>query len=271
MQRNLCIIFPFLIIPLILSAQIWPSNGSILNYRLIGFAFPANQLSGSCLLEVAKGSYNSDVEFNKNIIKKKSCKTNRLILEVPSFGAEYTWRTVCASGKAAAAKSELHHFSTGTIPELDSNTTRLRILKHASKSKKDAFVIIEASKVMYDMEGHPVWYLPDTVGNPRALNDLRVSPQGTLTYLEKGNACEINYNGNLLWQAPNTGEVSGDTLEHYHHEFTRLSNGHYMVLGNQFADCKIELATDGTSRISILSSRKHEINESVLERQPIND
>ncbi len=31
-----------------------------------------------------------------------------------------------------------------------------------------------------------------------------------------------------------SGAVSGDTEEHFHHEFTRLHNGHYMVLGNEY-------------------------------------
>jgi hypothetical protein len=41
----------------------------------------------------------------------------------------------------------------------------------------------------------------------------------------------MNYDGDTLWKAPSKGVVSGDTVEHYHHEFTRLNNGHYMVLG----------------------------------------
>ena len=267
MIRPLTFICLFFILPQRLLSQLLPKEGKILNYRLIGFYFPSDKKTINYTIEIASDRLTDESSFRKKIIKTVRCKSNKIILEVPSFGAQYTWRTI-ESSKSTTTKSELHHFSTGAIPQLDTNSTRLRILKPASKSKKGAFVIIEASKVMYDMEGHPVWYFPDTAGKPLALNDLRVSPQGTFTYLANGNAWEVNYDGDLLWKAPNNGEVSGDTIEYYHHEFTRLSNGHYMVLGNQYADCRIERTTDSATRISILTSRKHEINESVLERQP---
>ncbi len=36
-------------------------------------------------------------------------------------------------------------------------------------------------------------------------------------------------------QDPDDGKVSGDTTEIYHHDFKRLDNGHYMVLGERYS------------------------------------
>ena len=61
---------------------------------------------------------------------------------------------------------------------------------------------------------------------------MKITSRGTITFLVEGNeAYEISYDGALLWKGPNTGEVSKVDKENYHHELTRLSNGHYMVLG----------------------------------------
>ncbi len=89
------------------------------------------------------------------------------------------------------------------------------------------------------MEGLPVWYLPDIEGingeeyNPR---DIKITQHGTLTFLfENRGAYEINFKGDVLWKAPRKNDVTNDTAENYHHELTRLANGHYMVMGNDYA------------------------------------
>jgi len=63
------------------------------------------------------------------------------------------------------------------------------------------------------------------------MRDMKVTEQGTITYMLNGETYEIDYNGKLLWKGPNTGEVVGDKTERYNHQFSRLANGHYMVMG----------------------------------------
>lgn len=218
-------------LPFAVNAQLLPKEGSKLNYRLIGFSFPGHAgHSDIYKLEVASGNYNTEDSFKKHIIKTLSSKEQKVIAEVPFFGTQYTWRTVNTSIKT---KSSLYHFSTLTIPDVDTSTVRFRIL-HSAEKYKDAYVFLDGSRALYDMNGQPVWFVPDidTSGNEDVqVHDLKISPQGTITFIRKGDIYDINYNGDILWKGPNTGKVSGDVNEHYHHEFTRLKNGHYMVLG----------------------------------------
>jgi hypothetical protein len=52
--------------------------------------------------------------------------------------------------------------------------------------------------------------------------------------MTQDNAYEVDYNGKIVWQAPNDGKVSGvKNMEGYHHEFTKLANGHYMIAGSE--------------------------------------
>jgi len=64
---------------------------------------------------------------------------------------------------------------------------------------------------------------------------MKISPQGTITFLIGKQIYEVNYDGSVLWMGPDNGIISGGLSEDYHHEFTRLYNGNYMVLGNEYA------------------------------------
>jgi Arylsulfotransferase (ASST) len=223
------------LMPLCVRAQITPREGRQLNYRLIGFSFPAKEGARNYTIEIATGNHTSEESFSRNIIKKTLSRQNKLILEVPFFGMDYTWRVIYPGSRAG---SQLYHFTTLTLPEVDSNKYRLRITEPA-KEYKGSYVFIDASRTLYDMNGAPVWFLPHIEGSEREPRDLKLSPAGTITFLIDNKAYEVNYDGNILWRAPNTGEVSGDSSELYHHEFTRLKNGHYMILGSESAFLKM--------------------------------
>jgi len=222
------------VLPSLSYGQSFPKEGSRLNYRIIGFSVPEYKNTTSSILEIAAGNVTNTSTFTKNKILSISCRNGKAIAEVPTWGSEYTWRMTAAGKKDENAL--LHYFQTLPYNTADTTHSRLRIAQPA-KNYKDAFVFVDDSHALYDMNGNPVWFLPWD-GNKKAtdstIRDLKITPQGTITFtLVSGQIYEVNYGGDILWKGPNTGEVSGDTNEHYHHEFTRLQNGHYMVLGNE--------------------------------------
>jgi len=216
-----------------LKAQILPKEQSVLNYRLIGFSFPPNNKILDYTLEIAKGSYSTEECFKENIVKTIHSATNKIIGEVPSFGSQYTWRAVYNFGEAGNKVTAFFHFSTGIIPAVDTSITRLKIIQPALKFTH-GYVFLDDNKTLYDMDGNPVWYLPEIEGRSITPRDLKISPQGTITLMYDP-PYEINYNGDVLWKAPTKGIVNGEISENYNHEFTKLSNGHYMVLGEDSA------------------------------------
>jgi hypothetical protein len=239
MQKNLYrLIFVLFLLPMQLKAQMWPFEGRELHYRIIGFTLPMAQNATTFKVEIADGTYYDEAAFEKNIIKSAKATTNKVVAEVPYFGHSYTWRaTYKLPSEPKDVKSSFYHFKTGITPELDSNFMRVRVINPAMKHK-DAYVFIDGTKALYDMNGKMVWYHPiesDKPSGKNGIRDLRPTPQGTITFLQDEAALEINYNGDTLYMPSNTGEVSGDTSERYHHEFVRLANGHYMVLGTEFA------------------------------------
>lgn len=235
MVKNICLVLLFIFPFIHCHSQVLPKEGSELNYRIVPFSFPVS--GGSFTLEIASGRYFSEDSFRKNIVLKMIDTGNKIIAEVPAFGSQYTWRITPNSGSKSGKRSSFYHFSTGIIPEVDTSMTRLRIIQPALEYK-DAYVFCDGAKALYDMKGNPVWYLPlYKIANREncVVRDIKITPQNTITFilqdLESPQIYEINFNGDVLWKGPNNGKVSGDTIEHYHNEFTRLRNGHYMVMG----------------------------------------
>lgn len=234
MYKSFKLFFLFFFVPLLLIAQITPKEGSALNYRIIGFSFPPVTQISDYELQIAAGNYSNESSFQKNIAVTANAKNNKIIAEVPAFGRQYTWRIGYSDERSKKTYSELHHFNTMVSPDVNPDSVRLRIISDQGKYKDD-YVFVDCNKVLYDMQGHPVWFFPkigDINTNGMHLRDLKLSPFGTITAIIDERIYEINYNGAILWQGRGNDKITKDStlLEVYHHEFTRLSNGHYMVM-----------------------------------------
>ncbi len=193
MNRALCVFVCLLAISGRVFSQVSPLEGARLHYRIIGFSFPGTENTKVYRLEIAKGNFTSEKSFQSAHPSVKESNTNKIIAEVPLFGEPYTWRVVTKTG-SGEKNSPLHHFSTLPAPMSDSNATRLRIEKEAL-AYKDGFVFMDCTKALYDMAGRMVWFMPSGVlsqQNSETVQNLVVSPVGTITYVCQGQLKEIN-------------------------------------------------------------------------------
>lgn len=255
---KIIIFLVFITVSLQLRSQILPKDGSNLNYRIIGFSFPASHKADiKYTIEIAAGNYSSLDSFKKNIIFSKVSKSNKIIAEVPAFGSDYTWYINYSCKTAKLKSSPLYHFSTVKNDRVDTTKTRLNILQPAD-TNKDAYVAVGAGGVIYDMQGNPVWCIADTYGKSNNLSDLKFTPQHTITFMIDQAGYEINYDSKVLWQTPPHDTLTYDTgADYYHHEFTRLSNGHYMILGTEFFWYKKATVNDSTYFITTPDRTRH--------------
>ncbi len=215
-------------------SAILPLENSRLSYRLVGFRWEQVRHSGSYKLEVALGNFPDIVSFKNNITLTRYADTNRCVVELPLFNREYTWRISCDSGFGDSQGTVLHHFSARRTPELDTNVTRLRITHH-TVAYPDMYVVSDGAKAIYDLEGNLVWGFP--VGAPFVqdsviLGDFKPTATGTFTFITNDlDAYEIDYDGRIKFQLLHNAITTGQSA--FHHEFTKLANGHYMVLGSE--------------------------------------
>ena len=220
-----------------LRSQILPKDGSGVNYRIIGFSIDSLKGADKYMLQVATGEYYSEDSFVKNLTLSLPMESNRIVAEVPYWAYPYTWRIVGKADTGKIKKAAFHHFYTSLIADIDSTKYRLTVSQPAKKFK-DALVFLDNNRALYDMSGNMVWFLPDKnykelldIHTMPDMRDMKLTAQGTITYMLNGETYEIDYNGKLLWKGPNTGEVVGDKTERYNHQFSRLANGHYMIMG----------------------------------------
>lgn len=236
--------FLFFLLSFKINAQIFPSEGDTLNYRMIGFKLPAVQKGHTYTLEIAAGIINRSDSFAKNLVVSAAVRENEVIAEVPAFGRQYTWRIVDREHKETAGA--LHHFYTGIINGVDTALARLRVIKKA-EAHKDAYVFLDCTRALYDMNGRAVWFLPNFEhfeNQDFEVRNMSMTPQGTITFIVGDKAYEVDYNANVLWKAPYN--TVGDGSLFYHHQISRLPNGHYMVLGNEMVICKRPLSPDSS-------------------------
>ncbi len=217
------------------AAQITPAEGSQLHYRLIGFSFPDKGQRYHYELEIATGIFYNEDSFKKAALPGSGSKVSKLTGEVPSWGTSYTWRVIDIDNKNNHTNGRLYHFSVLSSPFADTTNYRLRVKKPAEEYK-DAYIFADRSRAMYNMAGEPLWYLPNIPGllnNNSVLRDLRLTPFGTLTFVNDNRGYEISYDAKVLWSTPRNNAVTNDTVESVHHEMIRRPNGHYMALGNE--------------------------------------
>ncbi len=214
-------------------SQVHPAENSTLNYRLVGFAIDNFEKGRKYIIEIAKGDFSSEVEFKKHICVSEKTFVKKNVIEVPEFGKAYTWRVGETNSKGEIKNSRFYHFSTGYSEMVDTTCMRLRVVTNKGKYK-GAYVFLDQGKVLYDMNGAPVWYLPtiDSVVNERCLpRDMKVTPHGTITFIAFGKLYEITYDGKVVWTTKANKLKALDQKDRFHHEFTMLKNGHYMAMG----------------------------------------
>lgn len=210
--------------------QTFPAEGSVLNYRLAGFTTEPDSKAAYYHFEVAR-IQNEEVG---EVIISQTENTHKAIITLPAFGENYAWRaTLLNQKKKTIKKTSYIRFKTGQYVTVDTNQYKLIIVNN-DVADSDLYVLMDYTTVIYNLKGEALWYLPDIKpvdDKHLQMRDVKATPFGTLTATTHSGAFEFDYNGKVLWQAPNTGEVSGDTSENYHHEFSRLDNGNYMVAG----------------------------------------
>lgn len=230
------LIFFTVFFPILLSAQVRPAEGARLNYRIIGFNAAVAGANKVCTLEVAEGHYEDAEAFARHVTISKVYDCDTVVEEVPEFGKEYTW-CIYRSG---IDERHLHHFWTLNNPLTDS-FIKLSVQKRDAQLPA-AYVFMDCSRALHDMDGRVVWFLPVETLNPTlpgGIQDLKATVAGTITYLMGTKMYETSYDGSLLRCISDSGLYTTSRGE-AHHDATRMANGNYMMLGNETRYWKME-------------------------------
>lgn len=228
-------------------------ENATLNYRIIAFSFPEVKGAGGYVIEIVQKHVDEYRVFNREIKQVVNSKVNSIAVEVPMFGAKYTWRVSAILGGEKKESEYLYHFKIGQLPYTDTSKYRLRIIKEASKYA-DGYVFVDATRTLYDMKGNAVWFLPDDAAynaGTLSVQDLKASDAGITFITGEGFPYEVDYNAKVRWTTWRPQSTNSDC----HHELTKLSNGNYMTLGEEKLLWKLKGKEDSMVLDAVDSSR----------------
>ncbi|MDP2388310.1 MAG: arylsulfotransferase family protein [Bacteroidota bacterium] len=226
----------FLILTLGLFSQRIPKDSSILNYTQILFEYPSVKKASEYKLQLI------DLSIPKEI-KEYTSSSNLKIISEFSFGKYYKWRVLATDkNKKTIDSSSYFVFKIRGVELVNKNRYRIKINYTDKSINTNELVFIDYNRIAINKKGEPVWYLPDIPGKvnfTERIRDLRITHDGTFTFLNNRSAIECDINGNILWEAPPIANYSKDSMGFYHHCFEKLTYGNYMVLGTKYVFKKI--------------------------------
>ncbi|MES2836242.1 MAG: aryl-sulfate sulfotransferase [Bacteroidota bacterium] len=248
MQRK-CIFFSLFVFLFVKTsfAQYFPSNDIVLNYTQIAFQYPEIKESTSYSIQLEENELYK-INLNKFLVKDNS---TICIIKDLNFGKKYKWKvTAYNKNSAVLSESDWHYFSTATSPLIDTTIFKIKVIKNQKSKIDDGIIWYDNLKFAADRNGKPVWFLPNMPEKEKpdaSIRDLKLTNSGSVTFIGITDVYDCDLQGNLLWTAPNNGKVSGTKREDYHHDFQKLSNGNYLVLGKSFTKEKSTDANDTTN------------------------
>lgn len=216
-------------------SQEHPVNKSGLHYRVVNFSVPEKENITDYQFEISEFTISDKGALQYELIFNDKAPQNHQIKTFATFGKNYSWKVKYYIGEKLIETSQEYFFSILNSKCTDTAQYRTRVLKN-EVTNKDLLFFEDGLGALCNTNGEVLWYIPDIEGfrdHSYSLRDIKLTHDHTITFLvkDKNEAYEMDYDGNILWKGPNDGRVSGDTTETYHHQLTKLTNGHYMVLG----------------------------------------
>jgi hypothetical protein len=213
------------------SAEIRPANNARLNYNQV--MFECDEVTGADLYVITIFLVDRKTSNPREpvIIKRNSlaCMVSGL-----QFGKTYHWYYEAYQGEKKLSRSSDLYFFIEPSYLVDPKLFQSTITSATPGKYNDDIIFLDYRGIAIDRKGQPVWYYPVPSSNfdkDPLLRNLRMTKDGTITCLDDSSCYEYSVEGKLLWKAPVDGKISGDTKEHYHHDFKKLDDGTYLTAG----------------------------------------
>lgn len=221
--------FIFLLFPCLKGgARISPADNAVLNYRQVMFEYDEVPGADSYIIYINEEGGKTTYFRNETLALMQE--------EVFSFGKNYSWYYMAFQGKKAFFKSPVYHFRIAVAFQTSSDWLRTGISISDSTQYKKGIIFLDYMGMAINRKGEPVWYMPlqkDSLETLKMRN-VKLTPSGTITYLDNSDCFEKDITATTIWKAPNNGAVSGDKQEYYHHDFFKMDDGSYITSGYRF-------------------------------------
>lgn len=236
-------------------------------FTIVFFSFSCLLFSRTIPLENAQLNYTT-VYFEENFVEnaatyelelytdslltkpfiKKNAAIPAFWIEDLNWGTKYYWKVLAYSEDHKELRNpKIHSFSILKVIYLNYSEIRVDVKKNDENRNAGGLISIDYTKSIINRKGRQVWIIPPLKGVPldkMYVRDLRITRENTITFLTVQVPYEIDFDGNILWQAPYPFILNSDTII-YHHDFKKTSRGTYMVMGDRMIyRCIVKEPTD---------------------------
>lgn len=221
-----------------------PEPGSVLNHTQVMFEYPEVAKAVNYRLVVIELTFfTGKPDTIRKVVVTQNDATTATLVNGLKFSRFYEWyyKATDAAGKEIF-RSPKKKFSIAYSAYAEKTKNRVTIKKTYEKAQ--GLVSMDYLHAITDRAGNVVWVVPDipnTFSESHLIRDIRVSPQGTVTFLSQQNVYELSVDGKIRWKGT---EMDKSVSENYHHDFRRLPSGNYMVLGNETRPGRNPLTND---------------------------
>jgi len=199
--------------------------------------FEYNQFIGANKYRVVIKEKPSASSSNKEIIAT-SISLAVLVTDGLQFGRSYTWHYEAYNNKQLLFTSDSFVFNIRHSYLIDSSMFRYKATLYDKNQSSDNLIFVENLGVAINRDGKPVWFLPYySAESPEPkYRNLSMTENGTVTFFQGDGCYEKKINGNSVWTTPDTGWVSGEKSDHYHHDFAKMKDGTYITCGYKYVN-----------------------------------
>lgn len=236
----------FIFIPVMGIAAIRPANNSILNFTQVLFEVEDQPEADTYRLFISN-SVSPEKKFQITTTSLACMLRDSL-----QFGQRYQWYYEALKAGNPVFKSSLYSFSIANNFLIDKSNFRFQVINSTEGFIKTSLFLLDNTGIAINRKGEPVWYMP--VDSPALdkmpqYRNLNITKTGSFTYLKEDKCFEKDISGNILWQAPNDGKVSGDKTEYYHHDFLKPTDSTYLTCSYRYDTSMALMQEDESSRV----------------------
>ena len=239
-MRIVSVVFLLVLLVSYSHAQLSPLPGAELNYNQVLLEHPASRMASAYIAQITDIT---DSAFARPLQEIQD-SFNATIVSDLEFGKSYLWRYRSVINGMPQPWMGPYNFTILPDPYQINRDMRVHVLQNDSLNNAAGLILVDEFHCIFNRGGNLVWFMPEVKSGFRKgaeTFDLSISPAGTITVLTAENGVELNLTGQILWMTPFKGK---DTLftqlgTFYNHDFKRLPDNDYMVIGRQFKWKKI--------------------------------
>ncbi|MBD3638461.1 MAG: aryl-sulfate sulfotransferase [Crocinitomicaceae bacterium] len=208
--------------------RLFPAANDTLTFSDVLFEFPYDSRFNNYVIEV------EDLSKNKGHFRYET-KANKVRVSTLLYNTDYRWRfSPINDANKPIVWSDFIPFRVRIPNNINPDHYSYDGAWRSREDKRVSILLMDYGMCGVNRAGKVLYYIPEIEGVLSAgqMRDLKLTNNGTFTALIDSSAYEFDLLGRVLFKAPDNGDVNGESSEYYHHEFTKLPNGNYLVLGN---------------------------------------